>query len=82
MSLIHRQFWSKKEEFLDPSNGIPPDVTFVIEDDNGDQAQEVKAHKTFLAVASPVFRKMFYGSAKDTRDVIPVKETTKEAFEK
>ena len=56
MSSIHRQFWSKKEEFLDPSNGIPTDVTFVIEDDNGDKAQEVKAHKMFLAVASPVLR--------------------------
>ena len=64
MSLIHRQFWSKKEEFLDPSNGIPPDVTFVNEDDNGDQAQEVKAHKMFLGVASPVSGRCFMGVIK------------------
>jgi len=73
--------FSKKYELFDPANGIPTDVTFLVEEDTGDKSVEVKAHKMFLAAASSVFRNMFYGPARDTSDIIPVKETTKEAFE-
>eukprot|EP00092_Neocalanus_flemingeri_P030410 GFUD01033010.1.p1 GENE.GFUD01033010.1~~GFUD01033010.1.p1 ORF type:complete len:276 (+),score=77.27 GFUD01033010.1:70-897(+) len=81
MSLVQRNFWSRKADALDPAFGIPTDVTFVIEDNAGGCVGKVKAHKMFLAMASPVFRTQFYGSSKDTKDVIPIKETTKEAFD-
>eukprot|EP00092_Neocalanus_flemingeri_P069048 GFUD01084520.1.p1 GENE.GFUD01084520.1~~GFUD01084520.1.p1 ORF type:complete len:287 (-),score=61.22 GFUD01084520.1:43-903(-) len=62
---------------LDPSFGLPTDVTFQIVS----SGKEVKAHKYVLALTSPVFKKQFFGDAKETKDVIPVKETTEEAFE-
>ena len=72
---------------LDPScSGIPFDVTFMIEntnvDDFGDTRKEIKAHKFLLAALSPVFKGMFFGPMKDDKNVVTVKETTYEAFEK
>jgi len=40
----------------------------------------VSAHKFLLAGASPVFRRQFLGSLKETSDVVVIKETTFEAF--
>ena len=81
MSSAHRNFWCRKADTLNPAVGIPTDVTFIIEDNGGESVQEIKAHKMFLAMASPVFWNQFYGSMKDTKDVIPIRETTKEAFD-
>jgi len=73
--------WSK---VLDPDFGIPSDVSFkIIEDENEDICEErtvIPAHKYFLAVASPVFKAMFFGLNKETRKVIPIKGTSWEAF--
>eukprot|EP00092_Neocalanus_flemingeri_P009019 GFUD01009705.1.p1 GENE.GFUD01009705.1~~GFUD01009705.1.p1 ORF type:complete len:284 (+),score=89.42 GFUD01009705.1:87-938(+) len=72
--------WS---QVLDPAFGIPTDVAFNImeEDDNEDNRQEyIPAHKYFLAVVSPVFKTMFFGLAKETREVVPIKGLNKEAF--
>lgn len=71
----------KLSKFLDPANGIPTDVTFIIQEDNCDKNYLVQAHKMFLAAGSPVFKNMFYGPASDTSDIIKLKETSKEAFE-
>jgi len=60
---------------LNPSL-IPTDVTFVIEH----CGSEVKAHKFILAMSSPVFLNQFFGPLKETREIIPVKETAKEPF--
>jgi len=71
-----------REQF---NESIPFDVTFEIVE-NGDDNQvkenkkEVKAHKIILATFSSVFRAMFFGPVKETKDVITVKETTAEAF--
>ena len=61
---------------LDPSFCLPTDVTFQIVS----SGNEVKAHRYFLALASPVFKKQFFGDAKETEDVIPVEQTTEESF--
>ena len=37
-------------------------------------------HKVLLAGVSQVFREMFFGPLKETRKVIEVKDTTREAF--
>ena len=61
---------------LDPSFCLPTDVTFRIVS----SGNEVKAHKYVLALASPVFKREFFGDAKETKDVIPIPETTEESF--
>eukprot|EP00092_Neocalanus_flemingeri_P038754 GFUD01042196.1.p1 GENE.GFUD01042196.1~~GFUD01042196.1.p1 ORF type:complete len:313 (+),score=83.48 GFUD01042196.1:54-941(+) len=73
----------------DPAYGVPSDVTFqIIRVTNEGMAEirevlgDVTGHKLVFAAASPVFRDEFFGGLKETADVIPVKETTYEAFEK
>ena len=39
--------------------------------------QVVSAHRLLLAGASPVFRKLFFGSIKNTEDVVEIKEAFK-----
>jgi len=74
-----------KDQF---EESIPFDVTFEIvekgENDNeeNDKREEVKAHKMILATFSSVFRAMFFGPMKESKDVIPIKDTTVEAFKK
>ena len=55
---------------------VPKDITFSIKD----SGMEVRAHKTVLGMASPVFSNMFFGSLQETKDVILVEETTGDAF--
>ena len=71
----------------EPSEGIPTDVTFQImghtdADHEGADVLlgEVTGHKLLLAMFSPVFKRGFFGPAKEGKDVIPVRETTLEAF--
>jgi len=74
---------------------IPYDVTFrIIENDvaTSEKLCEVAgvattcrfigAHKLVLASGSPVFKAMFYGPIKESRDLIPIEQTTIEAFQK
>ena len=77
--------WSTRlSQFTSEDSEIPHDVTFKIEEENKEPRipQEVKAHKMILAMASPVFMKMFYVS--DTLDKsaqqIVVRQTTVDAF--
>ena len=72
--------WS---QVLDPAFGIPTDVAFNVfeEDDDQDKSKEyIPAHKYFLAVVSPVFKAMFFGLTKETREVVPIRGVNKEAF--
>merc|ERR1719481_750481 len=73
----------------DDDVGIPFDVTFkIFENDNTTvgnyesdvEVKEVMAHKLILASYSPVFKRMFYGAMKETKDVIPVEQCTAKAF--
>ena len=73
--------WSK---LLDSTSDIPTDVKFKIveKDTDGNEAIfHFQAHKMALALASPVFRREFYGDLKETEDTILVKETTIDAFQ-
>ena len=71
-------------------DNIPFDVTFVIMDSEGNDkteddtkiAKTVKAHKHMLAFHSDIFKRMFFGPLKETKNRILIKETTFEAFEK
>eukprot|EP00092_Neocalanus_flemingeri_P043920 GFUD01048560.1.p1 GENE.GFUD01048560.1~~GFUD01048560.1.p1 ORF type:complete len:315 (-),score=58.22 GFUD01048560.1:111-1007(-) len=73
----------------DPSYGVPSDVTFQIVSVTSEGAAEiiqvlgeVTGHKYVLAAFSEVFRDQFFGKLKEEKDVIPIKETTYEAFQK
>ena len=62
------------------------DIT-VTESEKGIKRKRVKkgvisAHKVILAASSSVFKGMFFGPMKETKDVIEVKETMFEAFER
>ena len=77
---------------LDSSFGIPTDVTFMImgyknlQLDNSQEKEvklgEVKGHKLILGLFSTVFKSKVFGPAKDTKNTIPVRETSLEAFKK
>ena len=73
--------WSQA---LDPTFGLPPDIAFnIIEEDVDDEfsgKDAIAAHKYFLAMVSPVFKAMFFGLTKETREVVPIRETSKDAF--
>eukprot|EP00092_Neocalanus_flemingeri_P025679 GFUD01027840.1.p1 GENE.GFUD01027840.1~~GFUD01027840.1.p1 ORF type:complete len:305 (-),score=90.41 GFUD01027840.1:51-965(-) len=94
MSSTTRGIFPLHSSLLDPSFGIPTDVTYQImgfdcpEEEVEDREKEeiilgeVKGHKLLLGLFSTVFKGELFGPAKETRDVIPVRETTPEAFEK
>ena len=66
---------------LNPSFGVPSDVTFTILEGQGPGVLgEVQAHKIILALKSKVFKKMFFtpGEKQETA----VMETSVEAFQK
>jgi len=84
---------SRLSSLHDVSYGIPFDVSFDICSSENRSSQESKddvdnenyeellnGHKLILATMSPVFRNMFFGSIPEERDVIPVEETTFNAF--
>ena len=70
--------------YLSAHSEIPPDVFFLVKTEEAENAESSRksfgAHKLLLSGNSPVFRKMFFGSMKETGEVIGVKETTPEAF--
>ena len=76
MSIAETDWQSK----LSPDSDLPPDVSFLVQGENGEDGEtKIEAHKFLLAGVSPVFQGMFYGPMKETGEVV-VKETTPEAF--
>ena len=65
---------------LDPECGIPFDVYFDLEDDEGTKLGTLGGHKNILALKSPVFKTMFFGSLPETGSHIQIKATSKKAF--
>ena len=68
-----------------PDSDIPPDVCFIVkevdETDGVDSiGKSIRAHKLLLAGSSSVFRGQFFGSMKETGEVVEVKNTSPEAF--
>ena len=69
----------------DPAEGIPTDVTFHIighgdtEDTYNDAEKEVLlgevfGHKLIMAMFSPVFKRGFFGAARENKDIIEVRK--------
>ena len=67
------------ESFISPHSEVAPDVIFLVREENG-KCSRIGAHRILLAGVSSVFRRMFYGPMKETKEVIEVKETSPEAF--
>ena len=64
----------------DPAFGVPFDVHFEIEDEEGFILGVVGAHKAVMALRSPVFKTMFYGPLAETGELIRIKKTSMFAF--
>ena len=76
------------QNFLSPDSGLPPDVFFVVKNEDGEDKEKkgsgwntIEAHKFLLAGTSPVFMAQFFGPMKKMREVVKVRNTTPEAFE-
>ena len=68
------------EVLLNPDSGIPFDIHFDIEDEAGTKLGTFGCHKNILALKSPVFKAMLFGSLRETSDHIKIKATSKKAF--
>ena len=75
--------YSELSLLLDPSCGISSDVTFkIVRSTNKDRAEdsevleEINGHKVILAAFSTVFKSMFFGPLKETKDIVHVEQTT------
>ena len=66
---------------LDPTSGIPFDVHFEIEDDDGHMAGILGGHKNVMALKSSVFRAMLFWPMKETGDKFRLKKTSVFAIE-
>ena len=65
---------------LNPGCGIPPDFYFAIDDEEGGTLVGLLgAHRNLMALKSPVFKTMFYGSVKEI-DPVQIKDTSLVAF--
>ena len=65
----------------DPACGIPFDVHFEIEDEEGTTLGMVGGHKTIMALKSPVFKAMLFGPLAEG-DSIKIKNTSMFAFKR
>ena len=65
---------------LNPDCGIPFDIHFDIEDEAGTTLGTFGCHKNILALKSPVFKAMLFGSLRETGDRIKIKATSMKAF--
>ena len=73
----------KKSEFaavLNPSTDIPTDLKIDVHEDEN-KVTVFHAHKYYLALVSKVFRRRFFGSLRETSEIIDVRGTTAQAFE-
>jgi len=77
--------------FLQDNSDMPPDISFKVyergsvlvqpmEGMENEMSRSFGAHKYFLAVVSPTFRRQFFGSLPEIRDMIIVEETSSKAF--
>ena len=62
-----KQNWSTAR---DSSSGVPTDVTFEVMERGG--MYEVKAHKYYLALVSPVFKTHFFGPFGGDKDIVEI----------
>ena len=76
MALFGKACW---ENFISADSEVSRDVFFDVRGEDG-KSSKIGAHKVLLAGISPVFKKMFYGPMKETREEIEVNETSPETF--
>ena len=76
MALLGRADW---ESFRSPDSEIPPDVFFLVKGEDG-KSSKIGAHRILLAGISPVFRRMFFGSMKETGETMEMKDTSPDTF--
>ena len=69
--------WS---EFIAQYSEVSPDVTFLLRGEDG-ECSKIGAHKLLLAAVSPVFKRMFYGPMKVTKEEVEVKDASPDAFQ-
>ena len=63
------------ESFISPDSEVAPDVNFLVNGEN-DESSKIGAHKVLLTGISPVFKRMFFGPMKETKEVVEVKKET------
>ena len=68
--------WS---EFISQHSEVDPDVTFLLRGEDG-ECSKIGAHKLLLAAVSPVFKRMFYGPMKVTKEEVELKDASPDAF--
>ena len=66
------------ESFLSEESEVPPDVFFLVHEEDGGSAR-IGAHRLVLAAVSPVFKRMFFGPMKETKEVMEVEDTRAQA---
>ena len=76
MALLGKADW---ESFRSPDSEIPPDVFFLVKGEDG-KSSKIGAHRILLAGISPVFRRMFFGSMKETGETMEMKDTSPDTF--
>ena len=64
----------------DPACGIPFDVHFEIEDEEGSSVGVVGGHKAVLALKSPVFKAMLFGPLAETGNLVKIRRTSMFSF--
>ena len=66
------------KSFLPEESEVPPDVFFLVHEEDG-QSARIGAHRLLLAGVSPVFKRMFFGPMKETKEVMEVEDTSAKA---
>ena len=71
---------TKLSQCLSPSSTLVTDVRFLF-NAGGGVIKEVKAHRLILALVSDVFEREFYGSMKEGKNDIDIKDSNQEVFQ-
>ena len=66
------------KSFLSEESEVPPDVFFLVLEEDGGNVR-IGAHRLILAAVSPVFKRMFFGPMKETKEVMEVEDTSAKA---
>ena len=69
---------SKLKHCMNADVGIPFDVTFIL--GQGEDIENVDAHKLVLALSSSVLRAQFFGRARDERSQVKIPDSSPAAF--
>ena len=64
--------------FLSEESEVPPDIFFLVHEKDGGSAR-IGAHRLLLAGVSPVFKRMFFGPMKETKEVMELEDTSAKA---